>query len=251
MSLPVSTPAEGAPAAEAATDTVRILFLADTHLGFDAPLRPRVQRRRRGDDFYANYLAALQPAGDGAVDLVLHGGDMFFRSRVHPALVEAAFAPLLRIADLGIPVLIVPGNHERSNIPRSLLESHPGILIFDQPKTCLLTLHGRRVALAGFPNIRHDPRHGFIKAVENTGWRECAADIRLLCMHQTVEGAQVGVQNYTFRAGDEVIRGSDIPAGFTAVLSGHIHRHQVLTRDLAGRRLNAPVYYPGATERTS
>ncbi len=230
---------------------MRILFLADTHLGFDAPLRPRVQRRRRGDDFYANYLAALQPAFEQRVDLVVHGGDLFFRSRIHPSLVETAFAPLLRIADLNIPVLIVPGNHERSNIPRSLLESHPGIAIFDQPQTHLRVVRNIRVALSGFPNVRHDPRDRFVREVEQSGWRECAAEIRLLCMHQAVERAQVGVQNYTFRAGEEVIRGGDIPAGFHAVLSGHIHRHQVLTRDLAGRRLQAPVYYPGSVERTS
>jgi DNA repair exonuclease SbcCD nuclease subunit len=35
------------------------------------------------------------------------------------------------------------------------------------------------------------------------------------------------------------------------VLSGHIHRHQVLRRDLKGRPLPAPVFYPGAIERTS
>ena len=35
------------------------------------------------------------------------------------------------------------------------------------------------------------------------------------------------------------------------MLSGHIHRHQVLTRDLRGRVLGAPVLYPGSIERTS
>jgi len=35
------------------------------------------------------------------------------------------------------------------------------------------------------------------------------------------------------------------------VLTGHIHRHQVLTSDLAGRRLATPVLYPGSIERTS
>jgi DNA repair exonuclease SbcCD nuclease subunit len=36
-----------------------------------------------------------------------------------------------------------------------------------------------------------------------------------------------------------------------AVLSGHIHRRQVLTQDLGGRRIAAPVIYPGSVERTS
>jgi DNA repair exonuclease SbcCD nuclease subunit len=35
------------------------------------------------------------------------------------------------------------------------------------------------------------------------------------------------------------------------VLCGHIHRAQVLHRDLAGRALAAPVFYPGSVERTS
>jgi DNA repair exonuclease SbcCD nuclease subunit len=35
------------------------------------------------------------------------------------------------------------------------------------------------------------------------------------------------------------------------VLSGHIHRHQVLTRDLRGAPFAAPVLYPGSIERTS
>ena len=210
-----------------------------------------MERRRRGDDLNNSYLTALKPAFDQTVDLVLHGGDLFFRSRIHPTIIQAAFEHLLHIADLGIPVLIVPGNHERSNIPRTLLESHPGIIVFEQPQTHTLMLRGCRISLSGFANIRHQPRELFKEQLEKTGWQNGEADVRLLCLHQAVEGAQVGVQNYTFRTGDDVIRGGDIPNGFHAVLSGHIHRHQVLTKDLSGRPLHAPVFYPGSTERIS
>ncbi len=58
---------------------VRVLFVSDTHLGFDLPLRPRsfVERRRRGPDFFACFERALEPAlrGDDA-DVVVHGGDL-------------------------------------------------------------------------------------------------------------------------------------------------------------------------------
>jgi exonuclease SbcD len=73
----------------------------------------------------------------------------------------------------------------------------------------------------------------------------------LLCMHQIVEGAKVGPRNYTFRTAPDVIRGKDLPTGCAAVLSGHIHRAQTLTRDLTGRPLSVPVLYPGSIERTS
>jgi hypothetical protein len=40
-----------------------------------------------------------------------------------------------------------------------------------------------------------------------------------------------------------------VPGDFAAVLSGHIHRRQTRRHDLAGRRLAAPVIYPGSTAR--
>jgi hypothetical protein len=70
-------------------------------------------------------------------------------------------------------------------------------------------------------------------------------------MHHCVEGATVGPGNFTFRNARDVIRCADLPAGCAGVLSGHIHRHQVLTKDLAGTPLPAPVIYPGSLERTA
>ena len=60
-----------------------------------------------------------------------------------------------------------------------------------------------------------------------------------------------GPADFTFRGGDDVIPGCDVPAGVAAVLAGHIHRSQRLTHDLRGRPLAAPVLYPGSIERTS
>ncbi len=231
-------------------DVVRILLIADTHLGFDLPFRPRIKRRRRGHDFFANFERALQPAVRGEVHLVVHGGDLLYRSKVPAALVEMAMAPLVRVADQGTPVYLVPGNHERSRIPLHLWAAHPNLFIFDEPRTYLCLAGGRTLALSGFPFSR-GVRDVFGELVDRTGYREVSADIHLLCVHQAVEGAQVGVIDYTFRSGPEVVRGSQIPGGFSAVLSGHIHRTQVLTHDLEGRPLAAPVVYPGSIERTS
>lgn len=233
------------------SDVVRILFLADTHLGFDLPVRPRIERRRRGHDFLANYARALQRALAGEVDLVVHGGDVFNRSRPVPSLAYQAFEPLSRVADRGVPVFIVPGNHERGRLPHIRFAQHPGIHVFDEPRTFLVEVRGVSVALAGFPSERDAVRARFTQLLEATRSRDIAADVRLLCLHQCIEGSSVGPGNYTFTTAPDVIRCTDIPSGFDAVLSGHIHRHQVLTRDLRGRPLRAPVLYPGSIERTS
>jgi len=231
--------------------TLRVLLLADTHLGFDHPLRPRVDRRRRGPDFFANTRAALAPALRGEVDLVVHGGDLLFRSKVPAELARLALEPLLEVADAGVSVVLVPGNHERSALPFPLLAAHSHLHVYDQPRTIRLDLAGGRVGLAGFPCQRDCIRSTFNDLVSATRWKESEFDLSLLCLHQTVEGAVVGPQNYVFRSGLEIIPGTDLPTGFAAVLAGHIHRHQVLTHDLRRRELAAPVFYPGSVERTS
>lgn len=231
-------------------DGFRILLLADSHLGFDLPVRPRVERRRRGYDFLANYTAALEPAFARNVDVVVHAGDVFDRSKIVPTVAYQALEPLCRVADLGVPVFIVPGNHERSRLPHLRFASHAGIHVFDRPRTWALEIRGMRIAFAGFPYER-DVRTRFLDVLAQTGWNRDDAAIRLLCMHQCVEGATVGPADYTFTTAGDVVRLRDVPREFAAVLSGHIHRHQVLTSDLDGRSLGSPVLYPGSIERTS
>ena len=233
-----------------AKTSFRLLLLADTHIGLDHPVRPRIERRRRGDDFLANFRLALQPALHGEVDLVVHGGDLFDRCRVPAAVVQLGLEPLLEVAEQGVPVFLVPGNHERARIPLHLWRSHPHLHIFDRPATFSLTKNGVTLALSGFPFSRRIFEY-FPALLTQCSAQRQPAHIRLLCMHQAVEGARVGPANFTFRSGADVLRGVQIPPGFCALLSGHIHRTQVLRQDLGGRPLNAPVVYPGSVERTA
>jgi len=156
------------------------------------------------------------------VDLVVHGGDLLYRSRVPDALVEMALTPLLRVAKQGVPVYMVPGNHERSRIPLHLMTAHPLIHVFDRPRTYLQHSQAGTLALSGFPFCR-TVRSRFSELLHQTGYTDVQSDAHALCLHQAVEGAQVGVQNYTFREGADVVRRRDIPDDFAAVLSRHIH----------------------------
>ena len=224
---------------------MRILVLSDTHLGIDLPARPRVERRRRGEDFFRAFERALAPALAGEVDVVLHGGDLHYRSRVPAWLAEAALAPLRAIAARGVPVLLVPGNHERSRLPFPLLALHENLHVFHAPRTVHLEARGLRVAFAGFPFVP-DVRARFPALLAETRRGARGADLRVLCLHQCVEGATCGPGDFTFRGGDDVIRRVDLPPDVAVVMTGHVHRHQVLRR--AGA---PPVIYAGATERTS
>jgi DNA repair exonuclease SbcCD nuclease subunit len=233
-----------------AATSFRLLLLADTHIGLDCPVKPRVERRRRGDDFLSNFRLALQPALDGETDLVVHGGDLFDRAHIPDFWVQTALGLLVQVAESGVPVFLVPGNHERSHIPLQLWRQHPKLHIFDQPGTIALKKENTILAVSGFPYTRRIGMN-FLSQLKATRFEQQPAQIRLLCMHQAVEGAKVGPQDYTFRPGPDVIRGAELPGGFCAILSGHIHQAQHLQVDQQGRKLASPVLYPGSVERTA
>ena len=153
--------------------------------------------------------------------------------------------------EAGVPVLIVPGNHERGRIPYPLLASHPKLHVFDRPRTFVIEARGVRVAFAGFPYAR-SVRARFPELLAatarstNDGAPPRAPDHSILCLHHCIEGATCGPGDFTFRGGDDVIRRAHLTRRFALVLSGHIHRHQVMRWD------GGPtVVYAGSIERTS
>jgi DNA repair exonuclease SbcCD nuclease subunit len=233
------------------TDKIRILFLADSHLGYDMAQRPRINRKRRGQEFFDNFDQALLPALEGKTDVVVHGGDLFYRSRIPQWLALSAIERIRRVTNRGIPVLIVPGNHERSSLPYPLLWNLPNLHVFEDPRTVVLDIRGVRLALSGFPYNRGNLREELSRVISHTAWQDIQSDIRLLCLHQIVQGARVGVSNFTFTQGPHVIPRNALPTQFAGVLTGHVHRFQVLGEREDGTQSQCRVFYPGSTARTS
>ena len=197
-----------------------------------------------------NYQLILDRALESKVDMIVHGGDVFYRSKVSSTIIDKVYEPLLEVANQGIPVYIVPGNHERSKLPEHLWLSHEGIHVFDRPKTYLREVRGIRLALSGFPFARK-VKERFWDLLDQTDYLHNSADLHLLCLHQTFEGAQVGPNDFTFRRSPDNIPTQWIPRQFSAVLSGHIHRAQNIKNSLDQKQSTVPVIYPGSIERTS
>jgi exonuclease SbcD len=224
---------------------MRVVFFSDSHLGLDLPARPRVERHRRGDDFFANFERVLDYAKSERVDLVLHGGDLFFRSRVPPFIVDRVYARCARfVEETGIPLGVIAGNHERSQLPSSLLLAHPKIHVFHRASTQLFRApsSGGTIAVTGVPFVGDGAR--FANVVD--GADVANADAHLLLAHEAFEGAVCGPNDFVFRARSDVVSLASIPDRFDLVVSGHIHRRQTLRRE--GR---APIVYAGSIERTS
>ncbi|HVP13114.1 MAG TPA: metallophosphoesterase, partial [Phycisphaerae bacterium] len=227
---------------------LRILHLADSHIGAEWPLRPRHDRPTRGDDFVASLGRALNRAFEREVDLVIHGGDLFTMPEPSGRALAAASEALLQLAVAGIPVVLVPGNHERHAISSTLLLSHPNIHVMAEPRTVVLRLQGARVGISGFACSRRGAAAKFRAALQATESAKAEADVRILAVHETFESATCGPANFRFRSGDDVVERDAVPEAFDYVACGHIHRHQELRRPDG----NGPaIVYAGSTDRIS
>lgn len=236
---------------------LRVLHLADTHLGFALGRRPATDRVR-GGDFLDAFRSALRPAAEEPVDLVLVAGDLFdgpSPPEVALAAVIDGFSPLLAS---GTPIVIVPGHADGPLAEHSLWFAQPAVHVLDAPRTVCLTLRDRKIAVAGFSHTRPNARDRVGAAIEATGWRDVAADFRILLMHQRFEDPSwPPATARAMQQGDQVVPRDAIPNGFDYIAAGGIHRHTVIPRQTgnaghAGTSLRgaaAPIVYPGATER--
>jgi DNA repair protein SbcD/Mre11 len=225
---------------------VRLLHTADSHIGADLPVRGTGRQPRRGNDFVESFRLVLSRARAYEADLVIHAGDLFNRSEPRAGAVAAATEPLWQLAESGIPVVIVPGNHERSSLPGLLLLSHPNIHVVQQPCAVVLESNGMRVAIVGVPCVRRAAAGQFGAVVQEVGWDTNQAEINILAAHQIFEGTRCGPSNYCFRTGEDVVPREAIPPGFDYIAAGHIHRHQTLggvTED------SPPIVYSGSPDR--
>lgn len=96
--------------------TFRVAFFADTHLGYATRCRSHSSGlNMRVFDGYVGLRETVDQILASNVDVVLHGGDLFHRS--HPTVSDIAWArkQLERLADAGIPVIGVTGNHDFAN----------------------------------------------------------------------------------------------------------------------------------------
>ena len=215
-------------------DSISFLHLSDTHFGAHYALKPKnLQRRAYGELFFQKAEEVINKAiSEHHVDFIIHSGDFFNRSKPSPEVVDRGVKPFQLAAKKGIPIYVIPGNHERSKLPLGLLPfSDDNINLFSKPCSYVFEKNGTTIKLTGFPYIRHDARgklsHILKKAWHNTVEKNIRkSDYSILVIHQLIEGSRI--ENYTFRRGHNVILSHQIPQKFDYVACGHVHRFQFL-----------------------
>ncbi len=132
---------------------MRLLFFTDTHIRGTSP-------RGRTDDFFAamkrKFTEIIAIAEQKQVDYVLHGGDVFDRPNLSPAIVRE-FAQLFR--QFHVPVYAIAGNHDiyghnPATVERTmlgLLEAFGVLTLINHGEVTELKKDNLKVQLSGQP----------------------------------------------------------------------------------------------------
>ena len=216
---------------------MRILATADSHFGYEFGRTTEAKNQTMQRMFEA-FGDVLQYAKSESVDLVLHGGDMFNRSQPKENIVSKAYGLIRNLADDEIPFIGIPGNHDRSQLPESLLN-------FINKDIHLVNKHSsievNDIVILGFPFISKNP-HLILSRARRIAEENLGKSFLILC-HQLFNGAMFGPHQHVFKNRPDTLVTKDLPSNVKIILSGHIHRSQVLQ--------NRRVFYTGSLERTS
>lgn len=179
---------------------------------------------------------ALEPAFRDEVDLVVHSGDVFDRSRPPAVDVARAFAVFAEVARR-VPLVVIAGNHDRRGLARHAPEPPPGLTMVDAP--WCTSVGGARFGFVPYCRTAD----AFAHAAQGLG------PVDLLVCHQAFDGVAIphaGRSPFVFRVGHQAdtVDARHVPA-VGAVACGHIHPRQVV------RVGEIEVVHPGSTERTA
>lgn len=218
---------------------MRIIHLADTHLGFrqfTAKLDPVRQLNQRECDVYDLWHRAVDIAIERQVDAVIHAGDLFDSARpTHRALSEALDG-LKRLRDASIPMVAIAGNH---STPRY----RSGGSVFEVLERFGLHAAWRapqrfRVADVAFHAVPHEADPDQLRSDIESMTPDPSAAANVLMLHAGLEA----VPTSTYGEVNAVALSQDVIAGapFDYIAMGHLHRFQA-------PQINA--IYPGSLDR--
>lgn len=210
---------------------MRLLHLTDTHLGAEGWYRGAPAGWTRADDHLAAMRQALEPALREEVDVVVHSGDLFDRSKPPRKAIDEAAALFEEVA-ARVPVLLMPGNHDRHGLRLHFSGGLRGVRIFDEPAR--VQLGELDVAL-----VPYEREHAAWAAIATI-----AHGADLLFAHQSFDGCRV--PGFTFRAGHhgETVAAHELP-DVPWIACGHLHPRQTL------RLGTSRIVFAGSTERTA
>lgn len=242
-----------------------LIHFSDLHLGIESygPLDPQTGVSSRVKDFLDRLDEVVNYALENEADAVLFCGDAYKGRNPLPTYERELAYRVKKLADAGIPVILVGGNHDLPEHPQkassldifSVLKV-PNVYVFRRPGVIRLETRRGSFQIAAMPY----PPRAFIRTLkEEKGWEEFRIEEEIqklvqkldpgipsvLAGHFSVIGARYGSEKAIILGDDFEVARSTLSSGpWDYVALGHIHCFQELNPGSY-----PPIVYSGSLER--
>jgi DNA repair exonuclease SbcCD nuclease subunit len=226
---------------------LRILQTSDNHIGEIqyARLDPATGLNARSLDYLDSFKQIASKAKELDVDVLLVAGDFFTKVNPHTRYVYETIRIISDIANSGIRLLFVGGNHEAPRLattlnPLKLLEHLDKVNVVLEPRT--ITIENLDFVCVPAPSNFDQIRILFNPMLEEA-LKNSNSHKKILVAHAPLVQAVASSESAMEFFMGEGVDARQIPDKFIHCAFGHIHKFQKI--DL-GR---GAVYYSGSSER--
>ncbi len=258
------------------TQPINLLHLADIHIGMEnyGRLDSKSGLNSRVVDFLRRLSQVIDIALERDVDVCIFAGDAYKNQRPNPTFQREFARRIKRLADAGVPVILLVGNHDMATADRaaSSLEIFgvldvPGVIVADRETVYQITCRrGQLLQVATMPypqrsrllardqyrNMTLDDLDMEIGRIVGMNLVDLAAEVKerpdlpaVLTAHLSVSEAKQGSEQSVMIGRDVVVLKSLlVDPIWDYVALGHIHKHQELNNGQ-----HPPIVYPGSLER--
>ncbi len=250
---------------------MKLLHFSDLHLGVElyGTLDSRTGMSSRVGDFLHVFDIIVNRAIDDDYDAVLFSGDAFKNRDPSPTLQREFAKRVVRLAQAGVPIVIIVGNHDLPNVltratPVEIYQvlSIPGVHVCrgiervdvqtksGELQVVALPWVTRSLLLAmdeyremGDIDLDREMASLIANAVRGLMAELVPGKPAVMMAHVSVQGASLGYEQSIMLGRDVTVGLDDLNTrGFDYVALGHIHKHQVLSTQ-------PPSVYAGSPER--
>jgi len=220
---------------------MKILHVADTHLGYSAYRKVTEGGiNQREVDVYDAFKQFVDYAVKSKPDLIIHAGDLFDSVRPNNRAITFAIKQILRLSKKGIPFVLIAGNHEHPK----LKETGHIFSIFDhiehiypvynaKYEVVSLTINNEKITIHAVP--QSSSKDEFDNNLDKLK-SDSSSDYNILITHGCVKG----IKEFSMNEFNELfIPVSYLKTDFDYVALGHYHKYTEVSKN---------TFYAGSTE---
>jgi len=221
---------------------MKILHIADTHLGFSAYRKLTEDgMNQREIDIYNSFKQCIDYAVKSKPDLILHAGDLFDSVRPTNRAITVALEQIIRLSKKKIPFIVISGNHETPKLRETgnifkIFEhlDHVYPIYNNKYETIPFEIKGKKILIHAVPHCQ--TKEGFLDNLKKVK-PDSSVDFNVFMAH----GAVTGIKEFKMNEFNELF----IPAGalskdFDYIALGHYHKYTEIVEN---------AFYSGSPER--